>query len=72
MDLGDTAMLGIAEATDQGDDIQAKLVVGQGEVGFGFRAVGAVVAGQPGLGQRRMCRVRRVTASRVVTVRKLA
>ena len=38
-------MFGMAEAADQGDDIEAELVVGQGEEGFGFGAVGAVVAG---------------------------
>ena len=29
MDLRDAAVLGVAEPTDQGDDIQAELVLGQ-------------------------------------------
>ena len=53
MDLGDTAMLARAEAADQGDDIQAELMVGQGKVGFGFGAVGALEAAQLGWAQRR-------------------
>ena len=54
MDLGDGAVFGMAEAADQGQDIEAELVVGQGEVGLGLGAIGAVEAGQSGLGQRRM------------------
>ena len=50
MDLGDAAVLGVAEAADQGDDVEAELVVGQGEVGFGLGAVGAVVARAGGVG----------------------
>ena len=44
VDLGDTAMLGVAEASDQGQDIEAELVVRQGQEGFRFRPTGAVVA----------------------------
>jgi hypothetical protein len=50
MNLGDAAMLGVAEAADQSDDIEAELVVGQGEVWFGLRAVGPVIAGTVSLG----------------------
>ena len=50
VDLGDAAVLGVAEAADQGHDVEAELVVGQGEVGFGFRAVRAVVARAGGVG----------------------
>ena len=50
VDLGDAAVLGVAEASDQGDDVEAELVVGQGEVGLGLGAVGAVVAGAVGVG----------------------
>jgi hypothetical protein len=50
VDLGDAAVLGVAEATDEGDDIEAELVVGQGEVGFGLGSVRAMVAGASGVG----------------------
>src|SRR5258707_979422 len=43
-------MLGITEAANQGDDVEAEFVMGQGEVGFGFGAVGTVVAGTAPLG----------------------
>ena len=44
MDLGDAAVFGVAEAADQGEDVEAELVVGQGEVGLGLGAVGPVEA----------------------------
>ena len=50
MDLGDAAMLGVAEASDQGQDIEAELVVGQGQEGLGFRAMRAMVARAVGVG----------------------
>ena len=50
VDLGDAAVLGVAEAADQGQDVEAELVVGQGEVGLGLGAVGPVVAGAVGVG----------------------
>src|SRR5436190_7514315 len=50
VDLRDAAMLGVAEASDQGQHIQAKLVAGKGQEGFGFRAERAVVAGAVGVG----------------------
>jgi hypothetical protein len=37
-------MFGVAEASDQGQDVETELVVRQGEEGLGFRAVGSVVA----------------------------
>ena len=37
-------MLGVAEAADQREDVEAELVVGQGEVGLGLGPVGRVVA----------------------------
>src|SRR5205085_459340 len=50
MDLGDAAMLGVAQATDQGDDVEAELVMRQGEVGFRLGAKRLVVARAAGLG----------------------
>ena len=41
VDLGDAAVLGMAEPTDQGHDVEAELVIGQGEVGLGLGPVGA-------------------------------
>ena len=71
VDLGDAAVLGIAEPADQGHDVEAELVIGQGEVGLSLRAVGSQEAGAAGLGQRRIVRVSRKTPSRVLMVRKL-
>ena len=39
VDLGDTAVLGIAEPADQGHDVESELVIGQGEVELGLGAV---------------------------------
>ena len=50
VDLGDAAVLGIAEPADQGHDVEAELVIGQGEVGLGLGAVGAEEAGALGIG----------------------
>jgi hypothetical protein len=43
-------MLSVTEAADQGQDVEADLVVGQGQEGLGFRAVGAMVARAIGIG----------------------
>ena len=45
MDLGDAAVLGVAQGADQGDDVEAELVLGQGEAALGLGAVGDGVAG---------------------------
>src|SRR3954451_19007959 len=50
VDLGDAAVLGVAEAPDQGQDIEAELVVRQGQEGLGFRAIRAMVARTVGVG----------------------
>src|SRR3954463_1084691 len=50
VDLGDAAMLSVAEAPDQGQDIEAELVVRQGQEGLGFRAIRAMVARTVGVG----------------------
>ena len=44
VDLGDGAVLGMAQASDEGEDIETELVVGQGEMGFGLGSVGAMEA----------------------------
>jgi len=50
VDLGDGAVLGMAEPAHQRNDVEAKLMVGQGEVGLGLRSVGPVVARAVGVG----------------------
>ena len=40
VDLGDTAVLDIAEPADQGHDVESELVMRQGEVRFGLGAIG--------------------------------
>ena len=40
MDLGDAAVLGMTQPADCGHDIEAELVIGQGEVGLGLGPVG--------------------------------
>ena len=50
VDLGDAAVLGIAEPADRRHDVEAELVIGQGEVGLGLGAVGAEEAGAGGIG----------------------
>ncbi len=59
VDLGDAAVLGISEPSDSGHDIEAELVIGQGEVGFGLGPVGQTEPGAIGIvaasdGQRQM------------------
>jgi hypothetical protein len=44
VDFGNAAMLGVPEAADEGEDVEAELVVGQSEKGLGFRVTGVVVA----------------------------
>jgi hypothetical protein len=41
VDLGDGAVLRVAEAADEGEDVEAELVVGQGDVGLSLGAAGA-------------------------------
>lgn len=45
MHLGYTAVVGMAQRADQGDDIEAKLVLGQRQPPFGFWAVGLLKLG---------------------------
>jgi hypothetical protein len=52
VDLRDAAVFGVAEASGQGEDIEAELVVRQGEEGLGLRVAEAVVAGTVGVGTR--------------------
>ena len=40
----------MAEPADQGHDVEAELVIGQGEVGLGLGPVGAEEAGASGIG----------------------
>src|SRR5262249_3202149 len=50
VDLGDAPVLGMSEPTDQGHDVEAELVIGQGEVGLGLGPVGLAEAGAIGVG----------------------
>ena len=50
VDLGDAAVLGIAEPAHQGHDVETELVIGQGEVGLSLGAVGSEEAGAGGIG----------------------
>ena len=49
VDLGDAAVFGVAEAADEGDDVEAELVLGQGVEALGFGAVGLAVAAAVGV-----------------------
>src|SRR3954452_16334648 len=49
VDLGDAAVLGMSEPTDQGHDIEPELVIGQGKVGLGLGPVGPEEAGAIGI-----------------------
>ncbi len=40
MNLGHTAMLGIAQGADEGNDVEAELAMRQGEAPLGLRAIG--------------------------------
>src|SRR5262249_32296692 len=50
VDLGDAAMLGVTEASDQGQDVQAELVMGQSDEGLCFGAAGTAVPRAVGVG----------------------
>src|SRR5262249_38030386 len=50
VDLGDAAVLGMAEVAHQGQDIEPELMIGQGEGGLGLGPVGAAEAGALGVG----------------------
>ena len=70
VDLGDAAVLGVAEAADQGDDVEAELVLRAGRSGPPARAGGGTPwRGQSGSRQRRTWSRSRTMPSRVVTVR---
>ena len=64
-------MFGVTEAADQGQDVQAELVVGQSDEGFGFRPIGAVVARAIRVGATAKRKASRETALSVVMVRCL-
>jgi hypothetical protein len=49
MDLGDAAVFPVAEVADQGDDVEAELMLGQGIAAFGFGSVGLAVASTVGV-----------------------
>jgi hypothetical protein len=49
VDLGDAAVLGMSEPSDDGHDVEAELVIGQGEVGLGLGPVGSEEAGAIGI-----------------------
>jgi len=44
VDFGDAAVLDVPQATDQGEHVQAELVVGQREVRLGLGVIGLAVA----------------------------
>ncbi len=50
VDLGDAAVLGIAEPADQRHDVESELMIRQGEVGLGLGPIGAEEAGAGGIG----------------------
>ena len=70
MDLRDAAVLGVAESTDGGDDVEAELVLGQGEVALLLGPEGRGSVGSRDCGSGGPSDVRRMTPSRVVTVRQ--
>jgi hypothetical protein len=49
VDLGDAAVLAVAEVSDQGDDVEAELVLGQGIAALGFGAVRLTVTSAVGV-----------------------
>src|SRR6516165_8747478 len=49
VDLGDAAVLGMSEPSDRGHDIEAELVIGQGEVGLGLGPVRETEPGTIGI-----------------------
>jgi hypothetical protein len=50
VDLGDAAMLSVAESADQGQNVEAELMVRQGQEGLGFRVERAMLARAVGVG----------------------
>jgi hypothetical protein len=48
MDLRDASVLGMAEGADEGDDVEAELVLGEGEAALLLGAEGNMVAGAVG------------------------
>jgi hypothetical protein len=50
VDLGDAAVLGMAESAHQRHDAEAELVIGQGEMGLGLGPIGPEEAGASGIG----------------------
>ena len=50
MDLGDAAVLGMAESADQRHDVEAEFVIGQCEMGLGLGPIGPEEAGAGGIG----------------------
>ena len=70
MDLGDAAVLGMPQGADQGDDVEAELVLRQGEAPLLLGAEGDVRGGgSAGWRQRRTWSRSRTVPSRVVTDR---
>ena len=49
VDLGDTTVLGVAQRSHQGDDVQAAFMLRQGIAPLGLRAIGAVVGSTVGV-----------------------
>jgi hypothetical protein len=45
VNLRDPAVFDIPEVADQGDDVEAEFMVGQGIMGFRLGSVGLVIAG---------------------------
>ena len=73
VDLGHAVVLAVAQGADQGDDVEAELVLRQDDGPLGLRPVGHAASGlQPGFSQRRICRRRRTKPSSVATVRRLS
>jgi hypothetical protein len=49
MDLGDTAVLGVPQGADEGDDVEAELEFREGEVSLLLGSEGDMVSGTSGL-----------------------
>jgi hypothetical protein len=71
VNFGDAAVVGVAQGTDEGQDVEAKLVAWEGDSAFSLGRSGWRKHPQPWWWQRRIPTRRRRTASRVVTVRAL-
>ena len=72
MDLRHAAVLAVAQRPDQGDDVEAELVLRQRDGALGLRPVGPVMAGAARVSQRRIFRRRRTRPVSVVTVRRFS